>query len=297
MYPPAALRGFGGQRPRKNDVEEFLTRVEKIRKNRKTHVPEDLFSYEEKKRLQNSEYSSPLDGSDRDDDALSSGATSTADRFEVDSPTGGGDEERDNAQKAASHAGSANSSRRDPPQDTAAQRETDQLRENMSEELHSECVECFMFHDGNKDGLVPLEELPWMLRNLGQLWTKKELNALITQLQIDGVTELDLTKFIDIVATEQGRRKLDARKLADAFRVMDRQKKNSVVLSELKHYMQTFGDRMSEEDWNMLVGTKGDVFEGYYPSAIKQATFIEMFAGSPEKIFESRSIDTMHPLQ
>nr|PIM01311.1 EF hand domain-containing protein [Toxoplasma gondii COUG] len=297
MYPPAALWEFGGQRPRKNDVEEFLTRVEKVRKNRKTHVPEDLFSYEEKKRLRNSEYSSPLDGSDRDDDALLSGATSTADRDEVDTPPGGVDEEHDNAQKAPSDAGSANSSGKDHPQDTAAQREMEQLRENMSEELHSDCVECFTLHDANKDGLVPLEELPWMLRNLGQFWTKNELNALIAQLQIDGVTELDLTKFIDIVVTEQSRRKLDARKLADAFRVMDRQKKNSVVLSELKHYMQAFGERMSEEDWNMLVGTKGDVFEGYYPSAIKQATFIEMFAGSPEKIFESGSTHTMHPPQ
>ncbi|CBZ53755.1 putative calmodulin [Neospora caninum Liverpool] len=283
MYPQEVLPVSRKNRAPKGNVETFLARVAKTRKHRRSHADEDIFAYEEEKRRQNAGCAVSLDESESDDDSPPSSRAPGADEKDEVPSSGTGKPVEDGLVRkekpGVEHVESPPGKR---PEEPGAQRGRDNPREKLSDELLRDCVECFMLHDGDKDGFVPIDELPWMLRNLGQFWTKKELNGLTVRLQIEGVSQLNVTDFIDIVAREQDRRQLDVGKLLEAFRVMDRQKKNSVVLSELKHYMQVFGERMSEDDWNTLVGMKVDVWEGYQPSAIKRATFIEMFSGKTE---------------
>ncbi|PFH37314.1 EF hand domain-containing protein [Besnoitia besnoiti] len=158
----------------------------------------------------------------------------------------------------------------------------DPLQERHHKQFIRDCVECFTFHDVDNDGFVPTEELPWMLRNLGQFWTIEDLKGLDTKLRHQGISQLDVTQFIDLVAEEQDRRKLNVGKLAEAFHVMDRLNKNNVALTDLRHYMKIFGERMSDDDWKTLLKITIDVKEGYKAVAIKQPAFLEMFAKSVE---------------
>ncbi|PHJ21266.1 ef hand domain-containing protein [Cystoisospora suis] len=157
------------------------------------------------------------------------------------------------------------------------------LPEQLWNKFVRDCVECFMFHDVDDDGLVPVEELPWMLRNLGQFWTEEELCALVADFRFRAISHLDVNQFIDLNAREHDQRQLDVSRVVDAFGVMDRLNNGSVPLEDLKRYVKCFRERLTEDDWQLLMKISVDVKDGYKPVALKQKAFLKMFAGSVDE--------------
>lgn len=102
----------------------------------------------------------------------------------------------------------------------------------LSEEQIVEFREAFCFFDKDGDGCITMEELATVIRSLDQNPTKKELEDMITAVDVNGNGTIEFAEFLDLLATKL--KETDAEEeLKEAFKVFDKDQNGYISAKEV----------------------------------------------------------------
>ena len=147
--------------------------------------------------------------------------------------------------------------------------------------LQEEALECFRLYDRDGDGLVPVTEVASMLRSLGFVVRVEQIKAFEAEMRCQKTTSVNFETFSSIVSKGLPRT-VDPADVLDAFHLLDREKKGSVNVEELRDLMTTVGDPLSEADWQTLLNRTLITRESVTPASLKSGTFLRLICGPPD---------------
>lgn len=149
------------------------------------------------------------------------------------------------------------------------------LGEALNAALQEEILECFRLFDRDGDGLVNVTDVATMLRSLGFVVLAEQVRAFEAEMRRQRTTTVNFQTFSSI-ANKGFPRRADPVEVLAAFHLLDREEKGSVNVEELHHLLTTLGDRLSEEDWQMLLARTLTVRECATPVSMKSGTFLKL---------------------
>ncbi|XP_046336686.1 calmodulin-like isoform X2 [Haliotis rufescens] len=109
----------------------------------------------------------------------------------------------------------------------------------------------FKMFDSDGDGYIPANEIGTPIRALGHVITNTELTALMRSVQVEKRGKVDLKTFQRMADSIQPSD--TNRQLKEAFEVIDREGSGNVNATELRHLLTTLGDRMTDDEFNVLL--------------------------------------------
>lgn len=121
----------------------------------------------------------------------------------------------------------------------------------------AEFKEAFSFIDQNSDGYVDREDLREILTSLGRVPSEEELDEMLADIPT-GSDGLNFTLFLAMMGDRMQGTDSES-ELLQAFEVLDPRRTGLISTDSLKEYLTTMGDRISEEDFElMLRGVQSD---------------------------------------
>ena len=105
----------------------------------------------------------------------------------------------------------------------------------------------FSRYDKDGDGTIDNAELGTVMKSLGQDPTPKEIDDMIKEFDTDGNGSLDFDEFCLMMVGLMGDRDEEA-ELIEAFKFFDKDGSGLIDPDELKAVMETYGEKMSDEE-------------------------------------------------
>merc|ERR1719262_761029 len=103
------------------------------------------------------------------------------------------------------------------------------------------------------DGLITTKELRRVLGRLGEQPTNQELSRVVNEIDPHGKGILDFQQFVTMMSYfDHGL--ITEEEVMEAFKIFDRDASGSIESSELRHVLQTLGDKLTEEEADMMLG-------------------------------------------
>ncbi|XP_068241946.1 calmodulin-like [Palaemon carinicauda] len=118
----------------------------------------------------------------------------------------------------------------------------------LTADEESEARECFAIF--GKDGKMPIKDLGTALRSLGVNPTNSEVQALAAEL--GNPRTVDYETFLRLLTKEFSPADSEE-EIREAFGVFDRDGNGSISATELKHVLMTMGEKLSEEEVEIMV--------------------------------------------
>ncbi|XP_025104118.1 calmodulin-like isoform X2 [Pomacea canaliculata] len=113
-------------------------------------------------------------------------------------------------------------------------------------------AEAFELFDTDSRGQISAADAGTAIRALGHVITDNELRSLLNRAGIDPVRgHVDLTRFRQLVQPLQGRSY--GKQVEDAFKTIDKEGSGFIMVTELRHLLTNMGDRIADEDFNLLL--------------------------------------------
>lgn len=122
----------------------------------------------------------------------------------------------------------------------------------FSERQISDLKQAFGFFDKESKGVVTTTEIGSVLKNLGLFPTEKELEAMLSEIDIDGDGEFSFDEFVQLMFNmgnlEEISPEQEEKDLKDAFRVFDRTGNGYITSSDLRSVLHCLGEKLTEEE-------------------------------------------------
>jgi len=122
--------------------------------------------------------------------------------------------------------------------------------DSLSEEQIQNMKETFRLFDKTGRDQISTSDLGTVIRSLGQNPTEAELAELISE--INGKETVDFTEFLSLMV-KQMQVADTANDIKDAFKVFDKNSTGEISAADLKHILTTIGEKLSEEDVDLLL--------------------------------------------
>ena len=102
------------------------------------------------------------------------------------------------------------------------------------------------------DGLITTKELRRVLGRLGEQPTNMELQRVINEIDPHGKGILNFQQFVTMMSFfDHGL--ITEEEVMEAFKIFDRDASGSIESQELRHVLQTLGDKLTEEEADMML--------------------------------------------
>ncbi|XP_066970603.1 calmodulin-like [Macrobrachium rosenbergii] len=118
----------------------------------------------------------------------------------------------------------------------------------LTPQEESEARECFAIY--GKDGMIPTSALGSALRSLGVNPTNAEIKALADEL--GNPQSIDFSTFLRLL-TKDFTPADSAEEIQEAFGVFDKDGNGSISATELKHVLMTMGEKLTEEEVEIMI--------------------------------------------
>jgi calmodulin len=126
------------------------------------------------------------------------------------------------------------------------------MAESLSEEQVAELKQAFNEFDVDGGGTINTRELGYAMRAMGMNPTEAELLDLINEFDTDGSGMIEFPEFCNMMSHKMGTVN-DEDMIRMAFRVLDRDGSGTIKSTAFKHLMTHIGDKLSEEEVDMLI--------------------------------------------
>ncbi|KAF9506047.1 hypothetical protein BS47DRAFT_1353370 [Hydnum rufescens UP504] len=121
------------------------------------------------------------------------------------------------------------------------------MADQLTEEQISEFKEAFSLFDINGDGMITTHELGIVMRSLGQNPTEAELQDMVNEVDADENGMLDFPEFLTMMARTM--RDADSEdEIKKAFKVFDKDGNGFISSAELRHVMNSLGEKLTEQE-------------------------------------------------
>lgn len=157
------------------------------------------------------------------------------------------------------------------------------LTENQREMLGLEddtvdaIQDVFRSLDKDSSGYLDVSELETAMRSMGTESTKQEIDALVSQIDIDGNGCVDIFEFAKMVS-EKLKDYDPERELLEAFAVFDKNGDGMVDIDEIKSVVESLGGEMTKEELEGMFKEADENNDGY----IDYEEFVKIWIGSQE---------------
>ncbi|XP_022794559.1 myosin-2 essential light chain-like [Stylophora pistillata] len=131
----------------------------------------------------------------------------------------------------------------------------DTLAATLSEDQIAEHKEAFMLFDRRGDGKIDSAQLGEVLRSLGLNPTQAEVHKALKEVDPSGSNRISFDEFFPIFHSFGQRKasKSTNEGFVDGLRVFDREGNGQVSAAELRHVLTGLGEKMSEEEVDLLL--------------------------------------------
>merc|ERR1712218_363287 len=124
----------------------------------------------------------------------------------------------------------------------------------LTDEQVAEYKEVFMLFDKDEDGVLTFPELNVVMKSLGQRPSEKELLRMVRDVSEDQVYDtIEFNEFLQMMSKQQ-RFGVNEDSLRDAFKIFNKDDDGYITTEELRHIMQSLGEKMTEKELDEMVG-------------------------------------------
>eukprot|EP00163_Fabomonas_tropica_P029285 TRINITY_DN622_c0_g1_i1.p1 TRINITY_DN622_c0_g1~~TRINITY_DN622_c0_g1_i1.p1 ORF type:complete len:164 (-),score=67.66 TRINITY_DN622_c0_g1_i1:228-719(-) len=124
--------------------------------------------------------------------------------------------------------------------------------DDFTEEQMAEFHTAFNLFDKDGDGTISQDELKHVLKTLGQNPSKKEVMAMMKEIDVDRSGSIDFPEFVNMMAKKMGNVD-ESRLIEDAFKVFDKDGDGILQRSELRKVMENLGEAVTEKQLERMV--------------------------------------------
>eukprot|EP00095_Tigriopus_kingsejongensis_P006981 maker-scaffold641_size121017-snap-gene-0.21 protein:Tk06981 transcript:maker-scaffold641_size121017-snap-gene-0.21-mRNA-1 annotation:"Calmodulin" len=132
----------------------------------------------------------------------------------------------------------------------------------LTEEQIAELKQAFNEFDNDGSGTITTKELGYAMRAMGMNPTEQELLDLINEFDTDGSGQIEFPEFCNMMSHKIGLDN-DEELIRSAFRVMDKKGTGTITSAEFRFLMTNIGDKISHEEFDMLIGEADRDGDGY----------------------------------
>lgn len=124
--------------------------------------------------------------------------------------------------------------------------------EKLSEEQIDELRDAFTLFDATGTGCITSSDLKTVLRSLGKTVSDAEVKVLLKDLSVDQDGRIHFGDFVSMM-TVRMRQLNRENELKEAFKIFDRNGNGLISTDELRFALESFGEKMSEEEVEELL--------------------------------------------
>jgi len=129
----------------------------------------------------------------------------------------------------------------------------------LTEDQMVDFQETFSLFETKGDGRIEASKLGDVLRALGLNPTESEVKKLIAEVTQKGVNQIHFQQFVPIYQAVAKRRDTTSiEDFVEGFRVFDKDSNGTISSAELRHLLTTLGERLSDEEVELLVAPHED---------------------------------------
>jgi len=108
----------------------------------------------------------------------------------------------------------------------------------------------FNYFDKDSSGMISKDELETVLIAFGQAPTSKELDEMISAVDIDGNHEIDFQEFLTMMANSITSPEEEIRTV---FKMFEDKSTHEITSAALKNVMDTLGEKLTEEQIQLMI--------------------------------------------
>jgi calmodulin len=112
--------------------------------------------------------------------------------------------------------------------------------------------DAFDMYDKDRDGYITGKEITNVMKRLYQDATEADINGLVQSIDRDGNGKIDFQEFV-LMMCKQGPESEAEEEVINAFRVFDNDNDGVISASELRHYMTSLGDKLTDEEVDHMI--------------------------------------------
>ena len=127
------------------------------------------------------------------------------------------------------------------------------MADQMSVDQMAELKEAFSVFDKDGDGAITIGELADVLASIGQSVSTEEVQAMVSQADLDANGVVDLPEFLSIVAQRMSNAEESENDLLETFRYYDLNNTGFITASNLQFAMSRMGCKMAPEEADEMV--------------------------------------------
>ena len=126
------------------------------------------------------------------------------------------------------------------------------MAEKLSQEQKTECKEVFDLFDDDKDGAIPVEDFPDVIRSLGCTLGNAEIKELVKEMDRDRSKKIEYSEFEECFGNNF-ENTISEDELKESFRLFDKDGNGFISREELMRVMCTLGETLSEEEAQEII--------------------------------------------
>lgn len=116
----------------------------------------------------------------------------------------------------------------------------------------AECMEAFKLFDKDGNGSISRSELTTVMKSLGLDPTDDNIEDLMNEVDIDGNHEIEFDEFLTLMERQMTYGDAD-QEIMEAFKVFDKNGDGYISGAELKHVLNSIGEKLSDEELETMI--------------------------------------------
>ena len=125
-------------------------------------------------------------------------------------------------------------------------------RLDLTPEQIEEFKETFYLFDKDGDGTITATELDIVMRTLGQNPTEAELKHMIDEVDGDGSGCIEIDEFLELMDKKMKEQDTEE-EIIEAFKAFDRDGDGYINENDLKDFLKTFGETISDNEIQKMI--------------------------------------------
>ena len=122
----------------------------------------------------------------------------------------------------------------------------------ITEKIQKAAADAFSAYDKKGEDRIKVGDIENAMKKMGHAFKSEFLEKLDDLIDTEGTGYIDLEEFLKIVKKKMQEDE-DERELREIFRVLDKDKKGEVNVSELRWILKNLGDDLTEEDIDDMI--------------------------------------------